>query len=334
MNTNKPRLTTIIGSFLETAIHELIYTRSLYPHDAFSPSRYLQIAVHACRHPDIVDYIFHTLKVAVPGIITGIVDGLYLIFYDEENGVLLERYGFEFDLKDVSFAFLGMEDDHPNPNNSRSSNNGIDNSGIGNSGIGNSSKRGANSSNMQAMQQKDDIIANKIQELERSLRDVMLSIISLEGTQLGRKRGKTNFTGTTTFKLCLHTKHSQNQGNGNGNGNDHQIMNGVLNHNSDNGSKNDNHTENDESCPELNQALESEAWFRSDAAHCQLSSARKERESTKANNRGGNDDIYDMHVDVNEDVDDNVGCITRPLKSLHSPSCGIKMQVLMEFSSD
>ena len=96
--SKRPRLTSILGSFLETAIHELIYLRSLYPHDAFSPSRHLQIAVHACRHPDVVDYIFHTLNdVAVTSIISGSVDGLYLIFYDEATNVLYERYGFEFD---------------------------------------------------------------------------------------------------------------------------------------------------------------------------------------------------------------------------------------------
>lgn len=66
---NKPRLTSILGLFLETAIHELLYLRSLYPHDAFSQSRHLQIAVHACRHPEVVDYIFDNLKVTVPSIL-------------------------------------------------------------------------------------------------------------------------------------------------------------------------------------------------------------------------------------------------------------------------
>ena len=48
-----PRLTIILGSFLEVLTHEIIYTRSLYPHDAFSPTRHYGVACHDVMHVDV-----------------------------------------------------------------------------------------------------------------------------------------------------------------------------------------------------------------------------------------------------------------------------------------
>jgi hypothetical protein len=48
-----------------------------------------------------VDYIFETLQVAVSGIVSGLIDGLYLIFYDAETDILLERYALEFQLDET-----------------------------------------------------------------------------------------------------------------------------------------------------------------------------------------------------------------------------------------
>ena len=48
-------------------------------------------------------------------------------------------------------------------------------------------------------------LEKKIQELDRSLRDVLLKVVSLNGTDLGRiisKRGQGNFSASATFKLC------------------------------------------------------------------------------------------------------------------------------------
>ena len=250
--SKRPRLTSILGSFLETAIHELIYLRSLYPHDAFSPSRHLQIAVHACRHPDVVDYIFHTLNdVAVTSIISGSVDGLYLIFYDEATNVLYERYGFEFD-----FDFDAVD-------------------GNGNH---NSSKY------------PKEEVGYIAQELERSLRDVLLSIISLQGTDMGRRMGERNFTDTTTFKLCLHTKKLDGHGGDNGNG-----------------EKNGDNDDENEICPELKAAIQSGKWMKSDMDSCQLLSSSSGNVSVRSSKS-----------------------VSRPLKSLNVPSCGLRMQVMID----
>ena len=99
---NKKRFTTIIGSALEAMIHEILYSRSLYPRDAFSPSRYLGVQCHACRVKRVVDYIYNTLQIAVPAICVGAVHQVALIIYDgdgpKEN--VLERFLLQFDLKE------------------------------------------------------------------------------------------------------------------------------------------------------------------------------------------------------------------------------------------
>lgn len=292
MNTNlsaqsssKPRLTSILGAFLETAIHELIYLRSLYPHDAFSPSRHLQISVHACRHPSVVNYIFNTLNVAVPSIVNGFIDGLYLIFYDEASGVLFERYGFEFDLCEATSIHEFNGDD--------------------------GSLFASTSAKTAITSEKEDV-AYKVQELERSLRDVLLSIISLDGTNMGRKRGRTNFTDTTTFKICLHTKEIDNDGN-----------NATSQMTPNSASSFDNNNKNNEFCPELKDAIESGQWLRSDTESCQLSSRIDSNKNTTGTETTGGIDAFNRSKEIG-------GCITRPLKSLNAPSCGIKMQVMID----
>ena len=115
----------------------------------------------------------------------------------------------------------------------------------------------------------------------------MLSIISLDGTELGGKQGQKNFTDTTTFKLCIQTKQIDSlQKTGNCESMNSPIRKAVTTN----------------LCPELKTAVESGKWVRSDKETWQISSKTEQK--------------------------DNSG--TRPLKSLHAPSCGIRMQVLME----
>jgi len=279
-NNNYPRLTTILGAFLETAIHELIYLRSLYPHDAFSPSRYNSIAVHACRHPDVVDYIFDTLNIAVPSIICGLIDKLYLVFYDEESNVVYERYSFEFDV--ISDMIEDMQ---------YSNNNNI-----------------SDGRNVQTSVSTKDV-GLMIQELERSLRDVLLSIISLDGTDLGRKQGKRNFTDSTTFKICMHTKKLNN--------NNEDKEKESLNQRQEAYSQRLSTTSSFESCPALKDAIESGKWMRSDPDSYQL-------QTSSSSNNG---------IIGHNNTETDCVTITRPLKSMNAPSCGLRMQVMMDFHS-
>lgn len=278
-NNTKPRLKSILGSFLETAIHELLYLRSLYPHDAFTPSRHLQIAVHACRHPAVVEYIYDTLKIAVPSIIKGEIDALYLIFWDENTNEVYERFSFEFD-DSILKTKEGVEekecgDDH-----------------------------GTNEHHQN--------LGYVIQELERSLRDVLLSIMSLEGSDLGRKRGMKTFTDSTTFKLCLHTKK-----NGGSNNMRKERMRRQQEQVHQQQHQSSHHYEEEQSfCPELKEAIESGKWMRSESRSYQLQSFAE-----------NNSNIHNQSP--NENLDEGV-CISRPLKSLNAPLCGLRMQLVMD----
>lgn len=249
-------LTKILGSFLEVITHEILFTCSLYPFDAFSPTRHYGVTCHACRHPDVVDYVFETLKVAVPGIISGIVDELSIIMYDSQTDKLLERYTFEFDL-DESVKIAEMDSSTIGP----------------------------------ATVSERKLLDEVLLSLERSLRDVLLRVVTLDGTDLGRrKRGEKRFSPSATFKICVHTK----------------ILEG-RNTECNNGSSVVG------KYPELQGAIEEGKWLMADEGNCNF--------SNKSNNVANNN--------VHEN-DQEAGFVMRPLKSVNVPSCGMNIQLLME----
>eukprot|EP00979_Chaetoceros_neogracilis_P013233 scaffold3742_cov267-Chaetoceros_neogracile.AAC.5 len=291
INATSPRLTTILGSFLEVLTHEILYTRSLYPHDAFSPTRHHGVACHACRHPGVVDYIFDTLKVSVPGIIAGAIEGLYIILYDAQTDEMLERYAVEFQIEDT--VKMMIENHHRQGGTSNSA--------------GRKQEDGVTS--------ERELLEEKVEQLKRSLRDVLLKITSLDGTDLGRKRGHKPFSSTSTFKLCLRTKKDDDDSVGG--------QSGMT------------------ICPELEGAMREGTWFRSDAESCTFPVAPPD----VGNDDDDNDDD-DGGIDMNmssssgsnqpasgtiSSTMNKVGSLTRPLKSVNVPSCGLQLQLLMEF---
>ncbi len=232
--------------------------------------------MNACRHPAVVDYIYDTLKVAVPSIINGEIDALYLIFLDESTCELYERYSFEFDSDVMS-----------------------DSNNVGTTG-GNAKV----SSSLNNMPQQD--VGYIIQELERSLRDVLLSIMSLEGSDLGRRRGMTTFPDTTTFKICLHTKKSDDE---------QRATSIAVTSQFDN--------INDGFGPELKEAIESGKWRKSDSKSYHLHPDVNDRMMDDVNRNDDNDN--------NDNTSQS--CISRPLKSFNAPLCGLRMQLVMDFKN-
>jgi HORMA domain. len=254
--TTAPNLTKIIGSFIEVITHEILFTSSLYPFDAFSPTRHYGVTCHACRHPDVVDYIFETLKVAVPGIISGIVDELCIILYDSETDKVLEKYTLEFELDEtVNIAEMDSSTHHDQTVSER--------------------------------KVLDEVILN----LERSLRDILLRISTLDGTDLGRKRGQKKFSSTATFKICVHTKNLKGRH-----------------------TTGSNASQDVGEYPELQGAIEEGKWSMADEEYSNFS--RNSNNATMHN-------VNETNVKANEFV-------MRPLKSVHVPSCGMNIQLLME----
>jgi hypothetical protein len=252
--TTTPNLTKIIGSFLEVMTHEILFNSSLYPFDAFSPTRHYGVTCHACRHPDVVDYIFETLKVAVPGIISGIVDEISIILYDSQTDKILEKYIFEFELDEtVKIAEMDFS-----------------------------------THDLTVSERK--LLEEVILNLERSLRDILLRISTLDGTDLGRKRGKKRFSSTATFKICVHTKSLEGRHAGGNN-----VSPSVGGY------------------PELQGAIEEGKWLMANEEYCNF--------ATNPNNVTSN---------VDDEIDQNSGFVMRPLKSVSVPSCGMNIQLLLE----
>ena len=244
MSFNQPQTTDlklILGSFLEVLIHEILYLRSLYPRDAFGTTRHNGISCHACRHPKVVEYIYNVLKVAVPSLISGAADEVALIFYEDTG----DGCGGEVVLERYSIFCAVQLQEFISPTS-------IDN----------------------------DSIRGKIPKLEQSLRNVLLKFLSLDGTNLGRKRGHKTFSGNTTFKLCLHTASDKIQ-----------VEEDGMN-------RSTTDMESGTSCPELSAALEEGKWFISEPDFCQIKS--KEQASNPESSRSQNS-------------------MTRPLKSVHIP---------------
>ncbi|GFH52447.1 hypothetical protein CTEN210_08923 [Chaetoceros tenuissimus] len=283
-NTNDgsftPKLSAILGSFLEVLIHEILYTRSLYPHDAFSPTRHYGVLCHACRHSGVVDYIYDTLKVAIPAIIAGIVEGLYLVFYDEDTDEIYERFALEFQLEDVvEIQAESLKQPYGTSANRPNSTNPMDPSTL-----------------------ERHALHYKIKQLESNLRDVLLRISSLQGTDLGRRRGRSTFSPSTTFKLCLKKLEIE---------------------------------EGREVCPpELEDALQNGKWFSPDDDLCQFSSSNNsfQKPSAKMSDSSHADHLENHVNQCSKKGRNHLGSVvTRPLKSVGIPSCGLSLQMLYEF---
>ena len=78
------QFSSLLGCTLESMIHELLYSRSIYPPDSYIHSRHLGVRFHCSRVPQVCEYISNFLKVAVPSIISGVGDSISLVILEEE----------------------------------------------------------------------------------------------------------------------------------------------------------------------------------------------------------------------------------------------------------
>ena len=187
MQQHRQNFTAVLGIFLETLTHELLYLRKLYPSEVFTSSRYCGVMCHRCLNPDVVRYVHKTLKVSVPAICSNETTRMYLIFYNSTTDILIEQFLLEFDLDDtVQVPNWNVDEgDHTTRNNDSSSN----------------GKESCKSPELEAL----DL---KICGFKRSLRDVLLKVIvslhGMPGIYLDKKNVGPD--GDSTFKICLHLK--------------------------------------------------------------------------------------------------------------------------------
>jgi hypothetical protein len=236
----------------------------------------------------VVDYIYDTLKVAITAIIAGIVEGLYLVFYDEDTDEIYERFALEFQIEDfVEIQSESLKQPYGTSANRPNSTNSIDPSTL-----------------------ERHALHYKIKQLESNLRDVLLRISSLHGTDLGRRRGRSTFSPSTTFKLCL-KKIEIEEG-----------------------------REGQKECPpgELADALQNGKWFSPDDDLCQFSSSNSSFQKPSAKMSNSSQASHADHLEDNDKKQcrkkgrNHLGSVvTRPLKSVDIPSCGLTLQMLYEY---
>ena len=282
-------LACILGNALEAIIHEILYTVSLYPRDTFTATRYLGITCHACRHPGVVQYIHDALLVALPALIAGSVDELVLILYDDDyvdtstnanlstNRIVastrvLQRFVFYFQALNMIQAGDIFDKDQE---------------------LYESGKVKYQSNQEENISKT---VAQRIQDLERSLRDVLLKIISMDGFEQKRIGGHppVAFSDTTTFKLCLHRSQDW--------------LKSFVGSTEEGGSMTTTTTTTTSApttCEALRNVLDQGTWVNPEDSTCEIQ-------------RPGGDEIQ---VKI------------RPLRSIHVPSCGLSMQLLMESQS-
>ena len=239
---------SLLGCTMESIIHELLYSRAIYPLDSFVHHRHLSVRFHCSRVPQVCDYISNFLKIAIPSIISGIGDSISLIILEEEvanlstaNGnissisedgqqqqqqqqqqrigttKILERFVFQFQMDSVIYG----EDKKPKP-------------------ITLESHDGGSMMQHEAMKRDTELAMEAKSQMERSMRDCLLQVLTLRG----RRKSKNENAENLSFKLCLHVAGED--------GNNIQQQDGA----------------DKLSCPELMNALKHGDWFQPEQSSC------------------------------------------------------------------
>mmetsp|Transcript_9930 Transcript_9930/g.29457 ORF Transcript_9930/g.29457 Transcript_9930/m.29457 type:complete len:162 (-) Transcript_9930:153-638(-) len=142
-------------------------------------------------------------------------------------------------------------------------------------------------------------VSQLIRDLERGLKDMLLRIISMDGVDMGTRRGR--LSGTTSFKLCLHTAHQDDPSESVKRTQNSGDMEDIGIHRKENSKR---------SCEELEDAVKNGSWFAPDPQSSSFVA-------------------YDGKTNDKQHQNKGTGMI-RPLKSVNVSSCGLRMELLME----
>lgn len=196
--SNSLQFSSLFGCTMESIIHELIYSRSIYPPDSYVLHRHLGVRFHCSRVPQVCDYISNFLKIAIPSIVSGVGDSISLVILEEEvaNNVnsrelggcqqqrigtskTIERFVFQFQIdsvihgEDRKMNVLAINDDGVIPMDIQHGD---------------------------AIKKDTEMALEAKTQMERSMRDCLLQVLSLRG----RRRSRNEKAENVSFKLCLH----------------------------------------------------------------------------------------------------------------------------------
>ena len=193
------QLSTLLGSTLETIIHQLLYQRIIYPPESFVLHRHLGVRCYASRVPQVSQYISKFLEVAVPSVVRGVASSIVFFVLKEEvvasnnsRGVgertggteVVERFVFEFDVDQV----VGTIDEKVNVEGAVCSQ---------------QDEMDIEDLQKQSADKKDsELVAEARSQLERSLKECLLRCIALRK----RRRRANERQENMSFKLSMRTK--------------------------------------------------------------------------------------------------------------------------------
>jgi hypothetical protein len=250
------QFSSLLGCTMESIIHQLLYSRSIYPPDSYVHHRHLGVRFHCSRVPQVCDYISNFLKIAVPSIIGGVADSISLVILEEEVASIsrggeatghrqqrigttktLERFVFEFQMDSAIYG----EDTKPK------------HIAINHDG-GNMLPMDIQH---EAIKRDTELALEARAQMERSMRDCLLQVLALRG----RRRTKDERAENLSFKLCLHVaedcKKQQQDGND-------MVVAGFTR----------------KECPELTSALKQGEWFQSEESTCLFSNTASGNQAT------------------------------------------------------
>ncbi|KAL3807117.1 hypothetical protein ACHAXA_005438 [Cyclostephanos tholiformis] len=295
-----PQFSSLLGSTIESIIHELLYSRSIYPPDSFVLHRHLGVRCHASRVPQVGEYVSNFLRVAIPSVMSGIGDGICLIVLEElcdghgRGGVsgdtsaggggmgernghtkAVERFEFRFSIDPI--VGIGTEGVEEVPSRKRTIDDIED----------------ADAVRRCAVLRDSELAIEARSTMERSMRECLLRVLALRR----RRRGTGERAENMSFKLCLHvastttTTAASSSLASAGHRDESVVLEAAT-------------WEDAESCPELMDALGRGEWYRPEESSCLFSYAADGLDKRKG--------------------------LLRPIKDVDLPSCGMKMQLGME----
>ncbi|KAL9188546.1 hypothetical protein ACHAXT_006924 [Thalassiosira profunda] len=267
------QFSALLGSTLETILHELLHSRSIYPPDSFVLHRHLGVRCHASRVPQVGEYVANFLKVAVPSIVSGDADSLTLVILEEEvaqqrdggrqvgertgGTTTVERFVFAFQMANI---IGGTEE--ADLEGKRCSNEPMDIEDL---------------QRQSAISRDAELVSNARSQLESAMRECLLRVLSLRR----RRRRKEEKPENMSFKLCLHVREEEKK----------RSTTSVA---VADGEKEQRSA--DSLCPELAKALKRGEWLQPEQSSCLFTAASEDGAQQHQNKMGSLRPIKDVHL--------------------------------------
>ena len=90
----REELSDILLSFIEVAVHSLLFVRQVYPPSVFEKRKEFGVGVWMSRHPTLNASISGALAAAKPAMLRSAVESIVLVILDA-RGAGLEQYAFD-----------------------------------------------------------------------------------------------------------------------------------------------------------------------------------------------------------------------------------------------